>query len=603
MKDVKQKEHMQSAKVLETSQRIPRHAKNISTKVYEQTDSASDRYESTADYAESKTAEYGKDAAGDIGSGAKRASRRMIDKAKEAKTRKESDEPAGTSQAENKNASAYKGGQKHAEKQAEEAAARRQTEIHSSGQYSQRPKTAPQNTVQKIKQIPERTAKSTENTVKTVKRTAKTAKKTVKTAEKTAKETAKAAERAKEAAVKAGQAAVKAAEATAKLVEEVVKIIAEGVKELIAAIAAGGSTALIVIAAIALFACIFMSAFGIFWSNDTVENANPMTAIIRSIDFGYSSGIEGKIAELSQGDYYEVNVYYKGDNDGDSACVYNWDDVLAIYAVKQTTDEFDPTDVIVVTDDTEKELSDIFFSMNHVSYETEIIEEIDPDVPMPTPNPNDPNWTAPEPTMRYTLNIYVTQTAKTYLEAAREYGFTAYQDEILKELMSPTYYTYFADLVGVDIYGGYDLTSIVSNLPTSGKGADVVRAALTRLGAPYVWGAKGSTKFDCSGLSYWSINQVDPELGNKMYTNAAGQAKYCYDRNKVVGFTELQPGDLAFWQNLGCDGCHRWKEVHHVGIYIGDGKVVEASSGKGHVVIRDLWSSKNYPIYMFGRPY
>lgn len=91
--------------------------------------------------------------------------------------------------------------------------------------------------------------------------------------------------------------------------------------------------------------------------------------------------------------------------------------------------------------------------------------------------------------------------------------------------------------------------------------------------------------------------------GDRMYTNAAGQAKYCYDRGLTVGESELLPGDLVFWQNLRCIGCHRWEEVHHTGIYIGGGKVIEASSGKGRVVIRDLWSTENYPIYLFGRPY
>lgn len=86
-------------------------------------------------------------------------------------------------------------------------------------------------------------------------------------------------------------------------------------------------------------------------------------------------------------------------------------------------------------------------------------------------------------------------------------------------------------------------------------------------------------------------------------TNAAGQAKYCSDNNLLVGESELRPGDLVFWQNLSCKGCHRWEEIHHTGIYLGNGKVIEASSGKGRVVIRDLWSSQNYPLCMFGRPY
>ena len=193
--------------------------------------------------------------------------------------------------------------------------------------------------------------------------------------------------------------------------------------------------------------------------------------------------------------------------------------------------------------------------------------------------------------------------AMTYKEAAQHYGFTDYQNEILEEMMSPQYFTYYAALIGVDLTNGVDLTEIVTHLPANSKGAEVVKAALSKLGAPYVWGAKGENKFDCSGLAYWAIKQVDPALGDKMYTNAAGQARYCYGLGRTVARSELQPGDLVFWVNLKCEGCHRWNEIHHVGIYIGDGKVCEASSGHGRVIVRDLWESKNYPIYMFGRPY
>lgn len=97
-------------------------------------------------------------------------------------------------------------------------------------------------------------------------------------------------------------------------------------------------------------------------------------------------------------------------------------------------------------------------------------------------------------------------------------------------------------------------------------------------------------------------------MTREQYSRFKGMAKkkvlYApFLNKKVVGESELLPGDLVFWQNLGCDGCHRWKEVHHVGIYMGDGKVIEASSSKGRVVIRDLWSSSGYPLFMYGRPY
>lgn len=134
-------------------------------------------------------------------------------------------------------------------------------------------------------------------------------------------------------------------------------------------------------------------------------------------------------------------------------------------------------------------------------------------------------------------------------------------------------------------------------------GERVVDRALTRLGCPYVYGKKGGEEFDCSGLVYWAIRQEDPELGEHMHTNAAGQAKYCYEHGMIVERRDLQPGDLVFWTYKDCKGCHRWKEIHHVGIYAGDGKVVEAAGDKGRVVIRKLWKTKECPIIFYGRPY
>ena len=134
-------------------------------------------------------------------------------------------------------------------------------------------------------------------------------------------------------------------------------------------------------------------------------------------------------------------------------------------------------------------------------------------------------------------------------------------------------------------------------------GSKVVGRALTKLGCPYVYGGKGDEEFDCSGLVYWAVYQEDPELGKRLYTNAAGQAKFCYDRGLLVERSQLQPGDLVFWVYKKCSGCHRWKEIHHVGIYAGDGKVIEAAGDKGRVIIRKLWKTKDCPIIFYGRPY
>ncbi len=389
-----------------------------------------------------------------------------------------------------------------------------------------------------------------------------------------------------------------------KVLEAVIRAITEGVKALFTAIAAGGWMAVLVIAMIAVFAMILNSAFGLFWSNETTEG-RPISKLVRSINYDYEQEIENIVQGYEQDALYdEVQVTYKGDNDGDSASVNNWNDVLAVYSVLTTTDETDPRDVITPSTEDEAGIRAVFRVMNRYTYTTRVEEEVDEDAVVPKPTPDkDGKIPEVEPPMKTVLYLTITQYAMTYRDAAKHYGFTDYQNEVLEEMMSPRYFTYFAALIGVDVTGGVDLTEIMTHLPANSKGAEVVKAALSKLGAPYVWGAKGANKFDCSGLAYWAIKQVDPALGDKMYTNAAGQARYCYGVGRTVARSELQPGDLVFWVNLKCEGCHRWKEIHHVGIYIGDGKVCEASSGHGRVIVRDLWESKNYPIYMFGRPY
>lgn len=508
-----------------------------------------------------------------------------------------------------------KGGDHHALQQTEQqshSVENNQRLFRSDQRPVQKTNAAGQRSVSSVKQgakgtvkTTEKTVKTTEKSVKTAERSVKTAEKSVKTAEKVGEKAAKAAEKAakvaKEVAVKAAKAAQKAAEMTAKAIQAAVKAIIAAIKALVAAIAAGGWVAVVIILVIALVAAIICVCFGLFWSNDTSTEGPTMTEIITKIDKSYKDAIDKRIKKFEKEiDHDEFEVVYRGDNnDGDSATVNNWIDVLAVYSVLSTTGD-NPIIILIPDDECEQRLRDVFSVMNTVGFTYELHEVVPENAPTPTP---DEDGNTPEPETVTQLIVNVHQRSMTYREAAEYYHFDESQMQLLEEMMSPAYTKYYAALIGVDLLGGADYTEIISHLPSNSKGADVVRAALTKLGCPYVWGAKGSTKFDCSGLAYWAIHEVDPELGDHMYTNAAGQAKYCHDRGLLVAWSELEPGDLVFWVNKKCEGCHRWKEIHHVGIYVGDGKVVEASSSKGCVVVRDLWQTKNYPIIMFGRPY
>lgn len=142
-----------------------------------------------------------------------------------------------------------------------------------------------------------------------------------------------------------------------------------------------------------------------------------------------------------------------------------------------------------------------------------------------------------------------------------------------------------------------------SRLSAEQMGKAVVEAALTKSGCPYVWGAKGDDEFDCSGLVYWAIREVDPQLGQIMYANASTQAKYCFDNDLTIDPSELRPGDLVFWDSKVCPGCCRWQEIHHVAIYVGDGQIIEASNELGCVCVRDIYEEWDAKIVLYGRPY
>jgi peptidoglycan DL-endopeptidase CwlO len=92
----------------------------------------------------------------------------------------------------------------------------------------------------------------------------------------------------------------------------------------------------------------------------------------------------------------------------------------------------------------------------------------------------------------------------------------------------------------------------------------MLRAALSREGMPYVWGAAGPTAFDCSGLVQWSFARA----GIVMPRVAADQAL----SGPAVPVSQLQPGDLLFYHTDPTDPTY----VSHVAIYLGNGWMIQA---------------------------
>ena len=154
-----------------------------------------------------------------------------------------------------------------------------------------------------------------------------------------------------------------------------------------------------------------------------------------------------------------------------------------------------------------------------------------------------------------------------------------------------------AAMLGVSSTGFSGLTFDSS---ASATGKAVVDAAMTRLGDPYSTTYRGKGKYvDCSSLAQWAYKQAGIDLPG----TSVKQAKYCFDNGFTISKAELQPGDLIFWSNTAStEG--RWRQIHHVGIYAGNGKVIEAKGSAGGVVVDDIWgeNGSKWKIAMYARP-
>lgn len=125
----------------------------------------------------------------------------------------------------------------------------------------------------------------------------------------------------------------------------------------------------------------------------------------------------------------------------------------------------------------------------------------------------------------------------------------------------------------------------------------IIAAAMSKLGYPYIWGKSfdGNSGGDCSGLVYYVLNQAGINIGR---TSANGY--YNHFKNNQVPRSEMQPGDLIFWHK---NGGRPDRYVHHVGIYIGDGKIIDASSNAGKIVERKIFEGQTYQVVGVSRPY
>lgn len=373
-----------------------------------------------------------------------------------------------------------------------------------------------------------------------------------------------------------------AVQKTAQAAGCALRSIIAAAQNLLAAIAAGGSTAVAMVLVICLIGLLIVSPFGIFFSGEDSGTGYTMPEAVSVLNGEFAARIEQIKAENS---YDELDM----DNAGSAAMVANWRDVLAVYAVRTTTDNASPDEVATLTEEKMEILREIFWDMNAISYHLETVSggEDEGD----------------------TVILRITVTVKDYLQMADEYRFNADQRKLLEELMQPEYQELFAALTGSyqDIELSPDeVAKIMENLPADLSEArrEVVLTAYQLLGrVHYFWGGKslvigwdsrwgmpmevtaeGSSTtgtvrpfgLDCSGMVDWVFyNQSGGQYVIGHGGGATAQHSYC----TPIAWSDAQPGDLVFYPGDS-----------HVGIVCGFDSggnimIIHCASGANNVVV------------------
>ena len=388
--------------------------------------------------------------------------------------------------------------------------------------------------------------KTTQKTIKTTEQTARTTIKTTqaaaKTAQKTAQATAKAAKTAAQTARAAAKATAAGIKAAVKAAAAAVKAIIAGTKALIAAIAAGGWIAVVVIIVICLIGLIIGSCFGIFFSGEDSGTGQTMRQAVQEINADYQSQIDTTRANIT---YDELEM------SGSRAV---WPEVLAVYAVKTTTDPDDPQEVATVDDSKKAILTDIFWRMNELSSRTEsktekVITETDD-------GHGNIVETATTVTRTY---LYITVSHKTAEEMADLFNFNADQRQQLSELLAGENRSMWSAVL-YGIYFGDD---------------SIVTVALSQIGnvggQPYwSWYGFESRVEWCACFVSWCANECGYIDGGVIpkFAGCVNGVQWFKDRGQWQdGSFEPSAGQIIFfdWDNKGSSGPQDGQS-DHVGI-------------------------------------
>ena len=363
----------------------------------------------------------------------------------------------------------------------------------------------------------------------------------------------------------------------AKATALAIKAIIAGTKALIAAIAAGGWVAVLVIIVICLIGMILGSVFGIFFSDEDSGTGMSMQTVVQEINTEYDTKLQEEKNSVSY-DVLEMS--------GSRAV---WKEVLAVYSVKTNTDQDNPQEVATMDDGKKQLLKDIFWEMNQISSRTEsktetVITETDD---------GHGNIVETESTVTQTY-LYITVSHKTAEEMAAQYGFNEEQKGYLAELLADeNNYLWSQVLYGITGGDGQIVTVALSLVGNVG-------------GQPYwSWYGFNSRVEWCACFVSWCANEcgyIDAGVIPK-YAGCVNGVQWFKDRGQWLdGSAEPAPGMIIFFDwadESGQDGLS-----DHTGIVqkVENGKVYTVEGNSGDSCRVNEYSIGYYEILGYGAP-
>ena len=263
--------------------------------------------------------------------------------------------------------------------------------------------------------------------------------------------------------------AIKTAKVAKEAGRKVLRAIAAAAEKLVAAIGAGGAAAVSVVVVILLVGMLFASPLGILFAGEDTGTEIKIPDAVATLNGEFAD----EIYRIMEDHPYDELDMQEG---MEAAMLQNWRNVLAVYAVKVSTDEEHGLDVMTMDEEKLQLLREVFFDANKLVYEltTSIVDGAQKTI------------------------LHISLQIKDAMQMADEYGFTDQQREMLEELLKPDYDDIFLSLIGNyqpddTPIGPVDISDIQGTLPDNldPLRESIVLTAYQLLGkVTYFWGGK-----------------------------------------------------------------------------------------------------------------